>query len=80
LFVALFDGWPYGVFTLLRSVVFVSSAHVTWMAYEAQKKKWIWIFGFLAVLFNPLIVIRLNSEIWNVCDYWNIYGGFCIYS
>jgi len=50
------------------------------MAYEAQKKKWIWIFGFLAVLFNPLIVIRLNSEIWNVCDYWNIYGGFCIYS
>lgn len=68
LFVALFDSWPYGFFTLLRFVVFASSAYVAWMAYKAQKEKWVWIFGFLAVLFNPFIVIHLDREIWSVID------------
>lgn len=68
LFLALVDGWPYGFFTLLRFVVFASSAYVAWMAYKSQKEKWVWIFGFLAVLFNPFIVIHLNREIWSVID------------
>lgn len=68
LFVALFGGWPYGFFTLLRFVVFASSAYVAYMAYEAKKEKWVWIFGFLAVLFNPFIIIHLNRDIWSVID------------
>ena len=78
LFVALFDGWPYGFFTLLRFVVFASTTYVAWMAYEAQKEKWVWIFGFLAVLFNPFIVIHLDREIWSVIDL--IVGVFMIVS
>jgi len=78
LFVALFDGWPYGFFTLLRFVVFASSAYVAYMAYEVQKEKWVWIFGFLAILFNPFIVIHLNREIWSVLDL--IVGIFMIIS
>ena len=78
LFVALFDGWPYGFFTLLRFVVFAISAYVAWMAYEAQKEKWVWIFGFLAVLFNAFIVIHLDREIWSVIDL--IVGVFMIVS
>jgi len=41
---ALVGGWPYGFFTLLRFVVFASSAYVAWMAYEAQKEKWVLIY------------------------------------
>lgn len=78
LFIALFDGWPYGFFTLLRFVVFASSAYVAWMAYEAQKEKWVLIFGFLAVLFNPFIVIHLNRELWSFID--AIVGAFMIIS
>lgn len=78
LFVALFDGWPYGFFTLLRFVVFASSAYVAYMAYEVQKEKGVWIFGFLAILFNPFIVIHLNREIWSVLDL--IVGIFMIIS
>lgn len=78
LFLALFDSWPYGFFTLLRFVVFASSAYVAWMAYKAQKEKWIWVFGFLAVLFNPFIIIHLNREIWSVIDL--IAGVFMIAS
>ncbi|MFA6099171.1 MAG: DUF6804 family protein [Patescibacteria group bacterium] len=78
LFVALIDGLPYGLFTLLRFVVFTSSMYVAWMAYETKKEKWIWIFGFLAVLFNPFIVIHFNREVWSVIDL--IVGVFMVIS
>jgi len=78
LFMALINGWPYGFFTLLRFVVFAISAYVAWMSYEAKKEKWVWIFGFLAVLFNPFIVIHLNREIWSFIDL--IVGIFMIVS
>jgi type IV secretory pathway TraG/TraD family ATPase VirD4 len=78
LFLALINGWPYGFFTLLRFVVFATSVYIAWMAYREQKEKWIWIFGFLAVLFNPFIVIHLNREIWSFIDI--IVGVFMIIS
>lgn len=78
LFLAIFDGWPYGFFTLLRFVVFACSTYVAWVAHEAQKKKWVWIFGFFAVLFNPFIVIHLDREIWSVIDL--IVGVFMVIS
>ena len=68
LFAALFDGWPYGFFTLLRFVVFATTAYIAWMAYEQQKEKWIWIFGFLAVLFNPFFPIYLNRDLWSIIE------------
>jgi hypothetical protein len=78
LFLALIDGWPYGFFTLLRFVVFATSAYIAWMSYEAKREKWVWIFGFLTVLFNPFIVIHLNREIWSVIDL--IVGIFMVIS
>ena len=54
LFLALFNGFPYGFFTLLRFVVFVLSSYIAWMTYEGQKEKWVWIFGFLARSFQPV--------------------------
>ena len=78
MFAALFGGWPYGFFTLLRFVVFAISVYVAWMSYETKKEKWVWIFGFLAVLFNPFIVIHLNREAWSVIDF--IVGIFMIIS
>lgn len=78
LFLALFDVWPYGFFTLLRFVVFASSAYVAWTAYKAQKEKWVWLFGFLAVLFNPFIIIHLNRKLWIIIDL--IVGIFMIVS
>ena len=68
LFMALFDGWQYGFFTLLRFVVFATTTYVAWMAYEEQKEKWVWIFGFVAVLFNPFFPVHLTREIWFVID------------
>ena len=78
LFLALFDGWQYGFFTILRFVVFASTAYIAWMAYEEGKEKWVWIFGFIAVLFNPFVPIHLTREIWMPIDF--VIGLLCLSS
>ncbi len=69
LLLALFDGWQYGFFTMLRFVVFATTAYVAWLAYEERREKWIWAFGFVAVLFNPFFPIYLDRETWVVIDF-----------
>ena len=68
LFLALLDGWEYGFFTMLRFVVFATTAYVAWIAYHEQKEKWSWVFGFIAVLFNPFFPVYLERETWVVID------------
>lgn len=69
LFLAMFGGWPYGFFTLLRFVVFALTAYVAWLAYEAKQEKWTWIFGFLAVIFNPFIPLYFGRDFWVIVDF-----------
>jgi len=68
LFLALQESWPYGFFTLLRIIVFSGTAYLTWITYKAQIKKWAYTFGFIAYLFNPLIPVQLNHELWSILD------------
>ena len=68
LLLAMLEGWAYGFFTLLRCVVFGTSAYLTWLAYTCEKESWSWIFGFIALLFNPIIPIHLYRELWVVID------------
>jgi len=68
LFLAVFDGWPYGFFTLLRFVVFASMAYIAWLAYKAEQEKWTWIYGCLAVIFNPFIPFYFGRNFWVVTD------------
>lgn len=69
LFLALFDGWQYGFFTILRFVVFFSTAYVAYLAYQEQKEGWVWLIGAVAILFNPFIPVYLTREVWVVIDF-----------
>lgn len=69
LFVALSDGLPYGYFTLMRFVVCAVTAYLAFLAYERNSNSlWVWIFGFIAVLFNPIILIELKRNQWTPID------------
>lgn len=68
LLLALFNGWQYGFFTLLRFVIFATTGYVAWMAYEEHKEKWVWLYGFVAVLFNPFFPIYFERGTWIVID------------
>lgn len=60
--------WPYGYYQLLRFVVCGVSVYIAYMAYNWQKLWATWLFGFIAVLFNPLIPIHLSRELWQPID------------
>jgi hypothetical protein len=78
LLLALIDGWQYGFFTILRFVVFFSTAFVAYLAYQAEKEGWTWIMGAIAVLFNPFIPIYLTREVWVLID--SVVGIFLLAS
>ena len=68
LFGALWD-WPYGYYQLLRFAVCGVSVYVAFMAYVWKKLWAAWLFGFIAVLFNPLIPVHLSRELWQPIDF-----------
>ena len=59
---------PYGYYQLLRFVVCGAGVFVAYAAYNWQKIWAGWLFGFIAVLFNPLIPIHLSHGLWQPID------------
>ena len=69
LFVALSSGLPYGYFTLMRFVVCAVAIYLAYNKYKENKESlWIWAFGFVAILFNPIIPIVLKRDVWEKID------------
>lgn len=67
LFVCLLD-MPYGYFQLVRIFALVGFGY---LAYEAKKngfEKEMFVYGGLALLFQPFLKIPLGREIWNIVD------------
>ena len=62
------DDHPYSYFTLLRVVVCGVAAYCAVQASEYNRSFWTWIFGGVAVFFNPLWPIHLDRETWQVID------------
>lgn len=60
--------WPYGYYQLLRFVVCPVGGYVAFLAYKWQKFWATWLFGIIAVLFNPFISIHLSRELWQPVD------------
>jgi urea transporter len=60
--------WPYGYYQLLRWVTCGVAVYVAFLAYAWEKKWATYLFGFIAVLFNPLLPIYLLREIWQPID------------
>jgi hypothetical protein len=52
----------------LKFVVFAATAYIAWITYEAKQEKWTWIFGFLAVIFNPFIPLYFGRSFLVIVD------------
>lgn len=68
LFIALVPDLPYGYFQILRWVVCGASCLGAFMAMEKDSKGWLWTMVGMAILFNPILPIRLGRETWQVLD------------
>lgn len=59
---------PYGYYMLLRLIATGIFIWAAFLAYERKHESLPWVYGVLAILFNPLIKIHLPKELWAVVD------------
>jgi len=60
---------PYGYYIFLRIVICIISCITAYLSYESEKKSLIWIFGIIAILFNPIVPIYLDKDVWVIIDF-----------
>jgi hypothetical protein len=59
---------PYGYYILLRFVLCGIMAYLAFRAMERDSLSWTWALGIGAVIYNPIIRVHLNREIWSVVN------------
>jgi len=59
---------PYGYYTLLRLVVTGVLVWAAYITYTRNNNVLPWIFILIALLFNPIIKVHFQKEIWMVID------------
>lgn len=59
---------PYGYYQLIRFVAFAGFSYLAYQAYNQKQEITIFIFGALALLFQPFFKIALGRELWNIVD------------
>lgn len=60
--------WPYAYYQLMRWVVCATAVFVAYNGWTFKRVWALWVFGFVAVLFNPLVPIHIERDIWQVID------------
>lgn len=69
LMLAVFGRWPYFLYVLLRLVVCMSAVYLAVHAHELRKTAWVWVMSAAAVMFNPVIPVRMARSDWQVIDF-----------
>lgn len=59
---------PYGYYMLLRLVACGVFAWAAFITYERNEEILPWVFGILAMMFNPIFKIHFPKELWAVID------------
>ena len=59
---------PYSYYMLLRLIAFGIFTFAAFVSFDRKNKALPWVYGLLALLFNPLIKIHLPKEVWALVD------------
>jgi len=68
LLIAAFTRWPYFVYVLLRVFICGSSAYIASKQYSRHRVPLTWLFGAIAVLFNPVVPVKMGRPDWQVVN------------
>jgi hypothetical protein len=63
---------PYSFYILLRWVCCAVFAYSALAAYEKNRLLWSWIFGALAVLYNPIFRVHLDRTTWTGVNWFTV--------
>lgn len=75
---------PYGFYTFVKIIVCGSAGVTCYQLWDkGHKGAWLYVWGAIAILFNPLIPISMEKEIWMFVDavaglifFYSAYGAF----
>lgn len=56
---------PYSYYQILRWFICGLTAYSAYLTYEANNKIWAWIFGIIAILYNPIAPIYFSKNTWS---------------
>ena len=59
---------PDSFYTLLRWVCCAVFAYSGVTSFQMKRVLWLWIFGVLSILFNPIFPLGLDRSLWIVVD------------
>lgn len=59
---------PYGYYQLVRFIALISFAVLAYQASQQSRQTEMFIYGALALLFQPFFNIALGRELWNIVD------------
>lgn len=59
---------PYGYYMFLRLIACGVFAYASFLAYSKNCRALPWVYGLLALLFNPFVKIHLPKEMWVFVD------------
>lgn len=65
---ALYPRNPHAYYVFLRVLCSGVFLYLALMAFHQLKQAWVWIFGGLVVLYNPLFSLRLNRPAWTLLN------------
>ena len=60
--------WHYFAYVLLRLLICASSAFAATKRHFEGRSSWVWVFGAIAVLFNPIFPARMARSDWQVIN------------
>ena len=60
--------WPYGYYMLVKVVTCGAAVYVAYFSYVNDVVWGAWIYGILAIVFNPIVKFRLGRDGWEVMD------------
>jgi hypothetical protein len=60
--------FPYAYFQLMNWVVTIASIQIIYQAHRQDRIFLVWLFGFTAIVFNPLAPLYLRADIWQGVD------------
>ena len=82
LVIAAFMHLPYFFYVLLRVLICTASAYLSTKRYKERRIPWVWTFGVIALLFNPVFPVRMTRADWQVVNILvaAFLAGWAIYS
>ena len=67
MFVCILD-MPYGYYQLVRFIALIGFGVLAYQANQQSRQTEMFIYGALALLFQPFFKIALGRELWNIVD------------